>query len=220
MSPWRNFTWLTNDLAGADQEFKAAAELAPVRSLARLTYAEFKARTGAPDRSQAPFAAKSRGKCRISCPLGAFWRELPLPRSNSMNRLHFSTTLSFRDPANIEARLLQAQVWLARGETKKAIEALERLSTAFPQALPIKYNLARAYLQDNNSAKAASIFDQVVAADPNNAEAVLLLGEANLRSWQCSASRYFDARIEEEAAESGCSPATLGARLPVLGAGG
>ena len=73
--------------------------------------------------------------------------------------LQYLDNILFRDPANIEAGLLKAQVWLARGETKKAIEALERLSTAFPQALPIKYNLARAYLQDNNAAQAASILN-------------------------------------------------------------
>jgi predicted Zn-dependent protease len=38
---------IRNDLAGADRDFKAAAELAPPRSVAHLSYAEFKMRTGA-----------------------------------------------------------------------------------------------------------------------------------------------------------------------------
>ena len=44
--------WLENDLTNANREFKAAAELAPVRSAARLIYAEFKARTGAADEAK------------------------------------------------------------------------------------------------------------------------------------------------------------------------
>ena len=52
--------WLTNDLSSADQEFKAAAELAPARSLARLTYAEFKARTGAPGQAKLQLSEVTR----------------------------------------------------------------------------------------------------------------------------------------------------------------
>ena len=44
--------WRENDLATADREFKAAAELAPPRSPAHLIYAEFKVRTGATDEAK------------------------------------------------------------------------------------------------------------------------------------------------------------------------
>jgi Flp pilus assembly protein TadD len=88
----------------------------------------------------------------------------------------------FRDPPNIDARLLQAQVWLAKGETKKAVESLERLDTAYPKLPLIKHSLARAYLQNNNAAQAAVVLNQVLTEHPDNAEALLILGEANLRS--------------------------------------
>ena len=44
--------WLEGDLTNANQEFKTAAELAPLRSPARLAYADFKARTGATDEAK------------------------------------------------------------------------------------------------------------------------------------------------------------------------
>jgi predicted Zn-dependent protease len=41
-----NLHWLRGDRAQAAQEFKTAADLAPIRSLERLKYAEFEAKTG------------------------------------------------------------------------------------------------------------------------------------------------------------------------------
>ena len=96
--------------------------------------------------------------------------------------LTFIESILFRDPANIEAHLLQAQVRLVKGETKQAIESLERLNTAYPDVPLIKYNLARAYLQNNNAPQAATVLNQVIAMNPDNTEAALLLGEANLRT--------------------------------------
>ena len=39
-----------------------------------------------------------------------------------------------RDPVNIEARLIQIQVLLAKGDVAKAIENLEALDTSFPKS--------------------------------------------------------------------------------------
>jgi tetratricopeptide (TPR) repeat protein len=88
----------------------------------------------------------------------------------------------FRDPANIEARLLQAQVWLAKGETKRALEGLENLSNSLPKHPAIKYDLARAYLQDRKPAQAAAALKKAIAVYPDYNEAILLLGEVNLQT--------------------------------------
>ena len=78
--------------------------------------------------------------------------------------------------------MLQAQVWLAQGEVKKAIESLESLDASYPKAKAIKYQLARAYLQDDNATQAAFVLNQALAENPNYTEAKLLLGEINLRN--------------------------------------
>jgi predicted Zn-dependent protease len=59
---------------------------------------------------------------------------------------------------------------MAKGEVKKALENLESLNTRLPQFLPIKYQLARAYLQDNNAAQAAAVLNQTITANPDYAE--------------------------------------------------
>ena len=128
--------------------------------------------------------------------------------------------ITLRDPANIEAPLLQAQVWMAKGEVKKALETLESLNTRLPKFPPIKYQLARAYLQDNNAAQAAAVLNQAITANPDYAEAILLLGEINLQERRCSASRCFDAWVAEKATRSGPGPIASGPSLPFVGAAG
>src|SRR4029450_1701206 len=46
----------------------------------------------------------------------------------------------------------------------------------------IKYQLARAYLKNNNPNQAKMALDQAISNNPNFADAILLLAEANLRS--------------------------------------
>jgi predicted Zn-dependent protease len=137
--------WLENDLTNADREFKAAAQLAPPRSATQLLYAEFKARTGAADEAKARLEEITR-EVPDSLPAWRILAQIALTEKRFDESLKLIETILFGDLANIEARLLQAQVWLAKGETRKAIDSLERLDTAYPKLPLIKHSLARAYL--------------------------------------------------------------------------
>ncbi|PYL74491.1 MAG: hypothetical protein DMF26_10890, partial [Verrucomicrobia bacterium] len=85
-----------------------------------------------------------------------------------------------RDAENIDGRRLQSDVLLAKGDTKKAVELLERLDQTYPDAPSIKYQLARAYLQNKNMNQAKLALDQAVSINPNYDDAVLLLAQVNL----------------------------------------
>ena len=85
-----------------------------------------------------------------------------------------------RDAENIDGRRLQSDVLLAKGDTKKAVEVLERLDQTYPDAPLIKYQLARAYLQNNNMNQAKVALDQAVSINPNYDDAALLLAQINL----------------------------------------
>ena len=85
-----------------------------------------------------------------------------------------------RDPEYIEGRRLQSDVLLAKGDTKKAVEVLERLDQTYPDAPFVKYKLARAYLVNNNTNQAKVALDQAVSINPNYDDAVLLLAQVNL----------------------------------------
>ena len=87
-----------------------------------------------------------------------------------------------RDLDNLEARLLQSDIWLAKHEIKKSTDVLESLDRAYPRAPAINSKLARAYLQDNKTSQAAVALDQALATDPNYTEAILLRAELNLHT--------------------------------------
>jgi predicted Zn-dependent protease len=160
--------WLKNDLANADQEFKAAAELAPVRSAARLNYAEFKARTGKADEAKALLNEIIR-EAPDSLPAWRLLAQIAFTEGKLDESLNLLQNITLRDSANIDAHLLQAQVLMAKGEVKKALENLESLNTRLPKFPPIKHQLARAYLQDNNAAQAAVVLNQAITANPDYA---------------------------------------------------
>ncbi len=164
---------------GAAEEFKTAAELAPLRSDIRMTYAEYQRQTGA-------------GEAAVTS-LKSLTAKAPdyLPAWNLLGRMAFSEkkydqalgdleNVLSRDPENIDARLLQSDVWLVRRETKKAMAELDKLDKAFPGLPQAKYRLAEAYLQDNKPTQAATALDQALVANPNYTEAILLRAQLNL----------------------------------------
>src|SRR5205085_6533099 len=64
----------------------------------------------------------------------------------------------------------------------KAVAILVRLDSTYPNTPIIKFGLARAYLSAKNTGQAASALEQAIATNPNYTEAILALGELNLRS--------------------------------------
>ena len=58
-----------------------------------------------------------------------------------------------RDPDNIEARVIQAQALLGKGDFKQGTQILERVDKSFPNNPLIKYQLALAYLRAGTQLK-------------------------------------------------------------------
>ncbi len=93
-----------------------------------------------------------------------------------------------RDPDNADGRLLQAQVWLAKGEPSKAVSALEKVDRTYPNNPLIKLHLARAYVANKDAEKARVALEQAISSKPDFTEAVLSLAELNLRSGKAQAA--------------------------------
>ena len=87
-----------------------------------------------------------------------------------------------REPQSVDGRRLQSDILLAKGDAKKAIEVLERVDRAHPGSPLVKYQLARAYLSNNEINQARTALDQAISANPNYTDPILLLAELNLRS--------------------------------------
>ena len=91
-----------------------------------------------------------------------------------------------RDPDHIDGRRVQSNVLLAKGDTKKAVEVLERLDQSYPNVPLLKDDLGRAWGRHEsgklNQAKLA--LEGAVSINPIYTDAVVLLAQVNLRSGQ------------------------------------
>jgi tetratricopeptide (TPR) repeat protein len=169
------------DQKQAGEEFRKAADLAPVRSTERLKYAAFKSASGDAEevrRISTEMTKQAPDYLPGWCLLG----ELAFKDKRYDEALSLLENVFSRDAENIDGHRLQSDVLLAKGDTKKAVEVLERLDQTYPDAPLIKYQLARAYLKNNNANQAKVVLDRATSINPNYADAILLLAEINLRS--------------------------------------
>lgn len=176
-----NFCLIQKDFPGVDRELKAAAELSGARSNSRLKYAEFKAQRGAADEARALLRDITKAAPDY-LPAWRFLGQIALTQRKYDEALMLLENVFVRDPKNAEARILQAQAWLGKGDTKKAVEGLEDLAKTYSNVPAINYELGRAYFRNKNTAQAAVVLNQAIAAKPDYPEAILLLGEIDLQT--------------------------------------
>jgi tetratricopeptide (TPR) repeat protein len=162
-------------------EHKTAVELAPMRSAVRLKRAGYLAQTGAVAEAIATLTEMTR---QVPDYLPA-WRalaQIALAEKRHADALALAEKILVRDSADYETQILRARVWLAMGDTKKAITELERLGQAYQGLGVEKYHLALAYLQNNDAANAIVALQQTVGQFPDNIEAALMLAQLQLRA--------------------------------------
>src|SRR6266513_575191 len=163
------------------QELKAAADLSPVRSRERLTYAEFKMQTD--DKEEARSYLQDLTKQARDL-IGAWVLQAKLAQSNK-NYDEVGALLQnvfSRDPDNIEGRVVQAQALIGKGDLKQGTEILERADKSFANNPLIKYQLALGYLQGRNTTQAMNELEQAIKIAPKYVEAIVLLAQLRLKA--------------------------------------
>src|SRR6266487_1261055 len=163
------------------EEYKKAAELAPVRSIERLKYAAFNSATGGAEETRR-VAAEMTKQAPDYLPGWVLLADLAAKDKKYDEALSLLENVFSREPEYVDGRRLQSEVLLARGDPKKAVEVLERLDQTYPDSPLIKYELARAYLKNNNVNEAKVALDRAVSLNPNYDDAVLLLAGTNLNT--------------------------------------
>jgi predicted Zn-dependent protease len=176
-----NFYLSRNELGRTGEELKTAAELAPVRSAHKLRYVDFQARNGALNDAQASLKEITR-QAPDYFPAWLFAAQLAFNQGKYDESLSLLENVTSRDPENIDARLFRARALLAKGESKNAVSDVEALDKTYPNIPGIKYYLARAYVQNKQPSQAIAELNKAVATKPDYVEAVILLGELNLRA--------------------------------------
>jgi tetratricopeptide (TPR) repeat protein len=172
---------LKKDQKQAGEEFKKAAELAPVRSTERLKYAAWMSAAGDTEETRR-ISTEMTKQAPDYLPGWTLLAELAFKDKKYEEALSLLENVFSRDSEYIDGRRLEGQVLLAKGDTKKAVEVLERLDQTYPDTPLVKYELARAYLTNNDMNQAKVALDRAIALNPNYADAILLLADINLRS--------------------------------------
>ena len=174
-----DFYLFQKDKERAAEEFKKAAELAPVRSIERLKYAAFTSDAGELAETRR-IATEMTKQAPDYLPGWSLLAELALKDKKYDEALALLENVFSRDAENIDARRTQSNVLMAKGDAKKAVAVMEQLDKTYPDVALIKYQLAQAYVQDNNMSQATLALDQAVSMNPNYDDAVLLLGQINV----------------------------------------
>jgi tetratricopeptide (TPR) repeat protein len=172
---------LQKNQKSAGEEFKKAAELAPVRSMQRLKYAAFMSAVGDTGETRRISTEMTR-QAPDYLPGWTLLAELAFKDKKYDEALSLLENVFSRDQGYVDGHRLESDVLLAKGDTKKAIEVLDHLDQTYSDSPLIKYQLARAYLKNNNPNQAKVALDQAISINPNFADAILLLAETNLRS--------------------------------------
>jgi tetratricopeptide (TPR) repeat protein len=169
------------DVKQATEEYKQAADLAPIRSTERLKYAAFKSAMGDAEETRR-IANEMTRQVPDYLPGWVLLAELASKDKKYDEALSLLENVFGRDPEYVDGRRLQSEVLIEKGETKKAVQVLEQLDKAYSGVPLIKYQLARAYLKNNNPNQAKLALEQAISSNPGYLDAVLLLAEVNIRT--------------------------------------
>src|SRR5262245_14872303 len=169
------------DMKQAAEEYKKAADLAPIRSTERLKYAAFKSAIGDTEETKR-IATDMTSQVPDYLPGWVLLAELASKNKKYDEALSLLENVFGRDPENVDARRLQSEMLMEKGETKKAVQVLEQLDKTYAGVPLIKYQLARAYLKNNNPNQAKLALEQTVSRNPGYLDALLLLAEINIRT--------------------------------------
>ncbi|MCX6908300.1 MAG: tetratricopeptide repeat protein [Verrucomicrobia bacterium] len=185
-----NLYWMENNLKEAGQAFQAAAERAPARSPKRLKYAQFKIHSGDTEGGRRLLEEMIQ-KAPDYLPAAALLAEIAFKEKKYDDCGGLLQKMLTRDPMNYEALLLSGRLKLVKGETAKAISEFEGMLFRYPKAAFVRYQLALAYLVDNEPGKARGVLAEAVSLNPDLAEAALLLAELKIRAGDISSTVAF-----------------------------
>ncbi len=173
--------WQQNEIQNAETAFKAGADCAPVDSPLPIEYGRFEIQSGHIMAAGKFFAALT-AKNPDYVPAWLGLAEVALDEKNLDGCSTAIKKALARDPDNVDARVLDARLELARSDVAPATAALEQLAKKYPQAARIHYQLALAYVTAGRNGSAARQLREAVGLDPGFQEASFLLAQLDLQT--------------------------------------
>jgi len=182
--------WSRGDLKAADDAFKSAADLSPLRSPMRLRYVDFKMQTGAVPEAKALVEDINRKAPDYLPPRVYLMKAACAERHEEDCAAHVKNILA-QDPINYDAMFLDGSLNLIKGDAATAVRDFEYLSNTYVRDPQVRYPLALAYLLQAKTANPAESrkyvdraeirLSEAIKLDPHFEQAVLLFAELKIR---------------------------------------
>ena len=174
-----------NESKQAGVELKAAAELAPLRSGMRFSYADFLLKTGAIEEAKQIISEITR-KAPDYVSAWVYLARIAFAERKTDECADLVQKMLTRDPENYDALMLKGALMLTRGEGANAVAHYDRMTALHGRFPQVRYQLALAQLQNNQVGKAIGSLNQAINLNTNYSEPILLLAELNIRKGDSS----------------------------------
>jgi tetratricopeptide (TPR) repeat protein len=174
---------LRRDSIRADQEYQLAADLAPVKSLARVKLARFHWAGGKADDAKVILDELLKQVPTFTAAIMAR-AEIALSERDYEVALTLLKGIMKSSPSNLDAFLLMQKVKLAQGKTDDVVAAYEKLVSAFPKAAQSRYLLGMVWMVKGDIQKAREEGERALALDADHWDSIRLLAEIYIRTGQ------------------------------------
>jgi tetratricopeptide (TPR) repeat protein len=165
------------------EALKKASDLGGPRSPERCSYAKFL--MGLDRHDEAVALLKDAAEAAPDyLPIWRLLGRIAFVAGKDAEATEYLAKVLAKSPLDIDAGVLQSQLWLRGKEPAKAIDLLEKLTKTFPNRPSLELNLGKAYLAADDSRKAAAMLDRVLVSAPGATEAVLLRANLFLKDGQ------------------------------------
>lgn len=157
------------DRFGLEQSLKAAAELAPVRSIPRLDYCKHLMANGK-EIQALTLLSEITAAAPDYLPAWHDTATADLIGKRYDAALEALGKIFAIDPENFVGRILQAEILIQKGDPRAAIASLQTLAAneRYARAPSLAHAMGRAHKQNGEPEKAAPLLEQALGAYPNN----------------------------------------------------
>jgi tetratricopeptide (TPR) repeat protein len=121
---------------------------------------------------------------------------------------YFTTALA-KNPMDLATTLMQADVFVRGKQVEKAVQLLEKISTALPTDPQLNFALAKSYLSSDKLVKAAAALDRVLAVAPDLAEPARIRAQIHLQEGNATDAIFLLEKIRKATPDDSASNEVL-----------
>ena len=139
-----NLYWSRGDIKAADEAYKKAADLSPIRSAIRLRYVDFKIQNGA-TADATKIVEEIARQAPDFLPTRVYLMKVACAERRTEDCAARAQNILAQDPVNYDALFLTGVLSLEKGEAQQAARTFNQLASIYNKDAKAKYQLAVAY---------------------------------------------------------------------------